>query len=243
MRTTRLAGLVLAAVAMILWLATPASAGKKKPSVPVIRWAEQSPGCTFTSSDDGRYHWGLWTNDLGITVAVDSQELEKARKRIGDVFGVLVTLKYRGTASLDVSSNNMSLEFVRHSNVIQGSIDPDGFATHLQADEDELEHQTERDLKKHPEKKDEKEARVQAYLKDSTEFQEFLSKNSLPDVKLDSGNPTTQGWVFFSLRNKWIGDWKKQEDFILRMPFEDRVFEFPFSLPPAQGDLILRKRP
>jgi hypothetical protein len=185
----------------------------------------------------------LWTNDLGITVAVDSQELEKARKRIGDVFGVLVTLKYRGTASLDISSNNMSLEFVRHSNVIQGSIDPDGFATHLQADEDELEHQTERDLKKHPEKKDEKEARVQAYLKDSTEFQEFLSKNSLPEVKLDSGNPTTQGWVFFSLRNKWIGDWKKQEDFILRMPFEDRVFEFPFSLPPAQGDLILRKRP
>jgi hypothetical protein len=243
MRTTRLAAFVLMAAAAIFFIATPATAGKKKSSVPVIRWAEETPGCTFARGDDGRYRWGLWTGDLGITVAVDSQELEKARKRIGDVFGVLVTVKYRGTATVDVTMNNMSLEFVRHSNVTQTSVDPDDFSTHMQADVDELEHETERKLKKHPEKKDEEEARVQAYLKDSTEFQEFLNKNALREVKLDSGNPTTTGWVFFRTRNKWIGDWKKQEDFILRMPFEDRVFEFPFSLPPTQGDLILRKRP
>jgi hypothetical protein len=51
------------------------------------------------------------------------------------------------------------------------------------------------------------------------------------------------GWVFFSAQDKWIGDWKNPEEFVLRIPLEDRVLEFPFKLPPNQGDLILRKRP
>jgi len=241
MRKTDLRALVMATA--VLWIAMPALAGKPKSSVPAVRWAEETPGCTFARGDDGMYRWGLWTTELGITIAVDSQELEKARKRIGGVFGVLVTVKYRGSGSVVADMNNMGLEFVEHSHVTQTSIDPDGFAKRMQADADELEHQTGRTLKKHPEKKQEQEAAVQAYLKDSTEFQEFLSKNAFRETKLDSGNPTVAGWVFFSTRNKWIGDWKKREDFIFRMPLEKQVFEFPFSLPPTQGDLILRKRP
>jgi len=232
----------LAAAAWLVLVFVPSAAGGKKPSLPTVRWAETTPGCTFTRGDDGMYRWGLWTNDLGITLAVDSQELEKSRKRIQQPMLVLLTFKYRGAKSVDVSSSNMSLEFVRHSRVIQTSIDPDGFAAHMQANTDELEHETERQLKKHPEKKDEKETQVQGYLQAATEFQEFLNKNALRDVKLDSGNTQTTGWVGFSTRNKWIADWKKQEEFVLRIPFEDRIVEFPFKLPPEEGDLILRER-
>jgi hypothetical protein len=104
---------------------------------------------------------------------------------------------------------------------------------------DEMEHE----IRKHPEKKEAQEALLQSHEKDVTELQEFLSAHSLRPAKLDPGNPEVGGWVFFSTRSKWIGDWKKREDFVLRIPFEDRVFEFPFSLPPSQGDLILRRRP
>jgi hypothetical protein len=217
-------------------------ASKKKSNIPTVRWSESTPGCTFTRGDDGAYRWGLWTSDLGITLTVDSQELEKAKKRIQQPLLLKLTFKYRGTKSIDISSRDMSLEFVRHSKVVQTSIDPDGFSAHIQANTDELEHQTERELKKHPEKKDQQEALVQNYLKDATEFQDFLTKNALRDVKLDSGNTETAGWVGFSTRNKWIGDWKKQEEFVLRIPFEDRIVEFPFKLPPEEGDLILRER-
>src|SRR5437879_12054257 len=57
--------------------------GKRKTPPPVVRWAEGQPGCTLARGDDGKYRWGLWNNDLGVTLAVDSQELQAARHRIG----------------------------------------------------------------------------------------------------------------------------------------------------------------
>jgi hypothetical protein len=237
----RKTSIILVAV-ILAWLAS-ATASKKKDSRPTVRWSEDTPGCTFSTGDDGVYHWGLWTSDLGVTLSVDSQELVKSEKRIGKPLLLKLTVKYRGPTSIDVSTNNMSLEFVRHSHVVQTSIDPDGFTAQLQANVDALEDETQHQIKKHPDKKDDKEPAVQDYLRISTEFQDFLTKNALRDVKLDSGNTETTGWVGFSTRNKWIGAWKKQEQFILRMPFEDRIVEFPFSLPPTEGDLILRKRP
>lgn len=227
---------------LLALLALSASAGKKK-VLPTVRWAEQTPGCTFDAGDDGFYRWGLWTSDLGVTLAVDSQELVKARKRVGQPLLLKLSFKYRGTGSIDVTTNQMGLEFARHSHVILIAFDPDDFSARLQANADALENETQHELKKHPEKESAKEPAIQAYLKDSTEFQDFFNKNALRDTRLDPGNPETVGWIAFSTRNKWIGDWKKQEEFILRIPFEDRVFEFPFSLPPSEGDLILRKRP
>src|SRR5438477_9037720 len=38
--------------------------GKTKTQPPVVRWAEGQPGCTFARGDDGKYRWGLWSNDL-----------------------------------------------------------------------------------------------------------------------------------------------------------------------------------
>ena len=72
---------------------------------------------------------------------------------------------------------------------------------------------------------------------------EFLKTRSLRATKLESGHPEASGWVFFSTKSKWIDGLHKQEEFVLRVPLGDRVVEFPFSLPPSEGDLILRSRP
>ncbi len=145
-------------------------------------------------------------------------------------------------ASLDFATDNISLEFVKHFQVVQTSLDPDSFSEKVQNDADELDHQTEREVAKHPEKKEEKEAFVRAFLKDSAELQEFVGKNSLRATRLGPGNPEISGWVLFSTQNKWIGGWKKQEEFILRVPFDGKMFEFPFKLPPKPGEVMLRKR-
>jgi hypothetical protein len=62
-------------------------------------------------------------------------------------------------------------------------------------------------------------------------------------MTLRSGHPDASGWMLFSTKSKWIEDLQKQEEFVLRVPVGDRVVEFPFSLPPSEGDLILRRRP
>jgi len=213
-----------------------------KTKIPAVRWNEENPGCTFSRSDDGRYRYGLWSGDVGVTLAVDSQELEKVHRRHDPFFSVLLNVRYRGPGALDFSTENISLEFVKHFRVIQTALDPDNFTQKVQNDADELDHQTAREVQKHPEKKEEKEAYVRAFQKDSAELQEFLGKNSLRPARLDAGNPETSGWVLFSTSSKWISGWKKQEEFILRVPLDGKIFEFPFKLPPKPGEVMLRKR-
>jgi hypothetical protein len=83
---------------------------------------------------------------------------------------------------------------------------------------------------------------VRAFLKDSAELQEFVGKNSLRPTRLGPGNSEASGWVLFSTNSKWIGGWKKQEEMILRVPIDEKIFEFPFKLPPKPGEELLRKR-
>ena len=218
----------------------PAAGGKT--TAVAVRWAEGQPGCTFDRGDDGKYRYGLWKDDVGMTLAIDSQELQKVHRRIEKMVSVLLTVRYRGKGSLDFKTDHISLEFVSHYHVIHETLDPDELATALQSKADFLSDETEREISKHPEKKDEKEAALQAYEKDLTEMLEFLSTRSLRSVRMDQGTPEASGWLFFSSRSKWIGDWKKQEDLLLRIPLGNQVFEFPFTLPPTEGDLILRKR-
>jgi hypothetical protein len=215
---------------------------KDKGKIAAVRWDEQRPGCTFSRGDDGKFRYGMWYEDVGITLAVDSQELEKVHRRHEPFFGVLLDVRYRGPGQLDLATDNISLEFVKHFQVVLTSLDPDSFSEKVQNDADELDHQTAREVEKHPEKKEEKDAYVRAFLKDSAELQEFVGKNSLRPTRLDSGNPEASGWVLFSTNSKWIGGWKKQEELILRVPIDEQVFEFPFKLPPKPGEELLRKR-
>ena len=215
---------------------------KEKSQSPVVRWDEQQPGCTFLRSQDGKYNYGLWSGGVGVTLAVDSQELEKVHRRHEPFFGVLLTIRYRGQGSLEVASENISLEFVKHFKFVQTSVDPDNFSAKIQNDDDELDHQTAREIAKHPEQRDAKQAYMRAFQKDTAELIEFVSKNSLRPAQLDAANPEVSGWVLFNTSSKWIGGWKKQEEFVLRIPLDGKIFEFPFKLPPKEGEHLLRRR-
>jgi len=228
---------------LFLSLGTPALAsGKAKNTPPTVRWSESTPGCTFSRSEDGKYRYGLWSGNAGVTVTVDSQELAKVRRRHEPFLGVLVDIRYRGPQEFDVSRENVSLEFVKHFKLVQFSLDPDKFSEIIQSHADELDHETAREVEKHPEQKEAKETFARAFQKDTAELIEFVSKDSLHSAHLDPGNPDAAGWLLFSTGSKWISNWKKQEEFILRIPLDGKVFEFPFKLPPKEGELILRHR-
>jgi hypothetical protein len=214
----------------------------KDKTVPTLRWAESHPGCTFSLDPDGKYRYALWSDDYGVILAVDAQELEKVHRRVEPFFSVEVTVRYRGKSTLDLNPGAATLQFVRHSKIVQSSLDPEGFATTTQNDADELEHQTQREIEKHPERKEEREKYVQAYQKDVVEFLEFLAKRTLPPAQLNQEFSEVNGWILFSTKSKWIGDWKKPEQFLLRLPVGKEIVEFPFALPAEKGDLVLRRR-
>lgn len=231
----------IASLIVALPLRLPAFSNKDNP-LPTLRWAEGQPGCTFSRDKDGKYRYALWTDDYGVVLAVDSQELQLLHKRVERFFAVQLTVRYRGKDKLAVDPRKATLEFVKHFKLVQPALDPGAFAKQTQDDADEVEHQTEREIKKHPERKEDREKYVEAYQKEALEFLDFLSQRTLPAVQLDSSRPEASGWILFSAKSKWIGPWKKPEEFLLRLPLAGRVVEFPFALPPQQGDLILRQR-
>jgi hypothetical protein len=234
----------VAAVCLLSFcLATsPAALGKQKPKYPTVRWDEQHPGCTFTRGEDGKYRYGLWSGDLGLTLTLDSQELEKVRRRHEPFFGVLLNIRYRGPSSVDVETENISLQFLKHFKVTQTSLDPDDFGEKIETDAETQDHATAHEIEKHPEQKEAKEDYTRAFQKDAAQLLEFVSKNSLRPAHLDPGKPEVTGWVLFNTNTRWISKWKKREYFVLRIPLEGTIFEFPFQLPPEKGDLILRHR-
>ncbi len=215
----------------------------KAPAIFTSRWEEGQPGCTFSRDDDGKYRYGLWTSDFGVVLAVDSQELEKVRRRAQPMFALLLTVHYRGKDSLDLVPGKIALEFVKHYHDVQSALNADSLVIQQQKDADALTEETEREIRTHPEKKEEKDATLATRQKDIAEMIEFLKTRSLRATTLDSGHPEASGWVLFSTKSKWINGLQKQEQFVLRVPIGGRVVEFPFSLPPSEGDLILRTRP
>jgi hypothetical protein len=223
------------------WTSLAASADKQPQ--PTVRWSEEQPGCTFSRGDDGKYRYGLWSGDVGIVVAVDAREVQIIRHRIEPILGVLLEIHYRGAGSLDESADAITLQFMKHFKVVQTSLDPDDYTQKVQADADALDDETRREIAKHPEKQQVLETRLQDYQKSVSELIDFLGRNSLHPARLDTANPQAVGWVFFNTKSKWLGGWKAQEEFILRVPLAGKIFEFPFKLPPEKGELLLQKRP
>ena len=228
--------------AILVGVLASGSAPAKRKGPPAIRWAEDQPGCTFSRDTDGKYRYALWTPDYGVILAVDSQELTLVHKRPDRFFGVQLTVHYRGKASLLVLPNKATLEFVKHGGVVQSSLEPGGFVKRIQDNLEQLQYNTAREVKKHPERKEEREQYVRAYEIDALQLTDFVRQRSLSPVTLDSTNTDTTGWILFSTQNKWIGDWKRPEEFVLRIFFGEQLLEFPFLLPPKEGDLILRQR-
>jgi hypothetical protein len=214
----------------------------KHKQLPAVRWTENAPGCTFERGDDGRYRWTILGKDLTITLLVDSQELTKTRRRFYHLLGMYVSVKYTGTEKFEFPAD-VRIDFVRHHEVTEGYEDPSELSNRLQNAVDTMIFETERQIKKDPKGADEKTATLREYQKGAAEFIEFLSTQTLPPTAttLTPGNPEGKGWVFFSTSNKWIGPLKEHEDFIVSFWMKDKIWQFPVSLPPTPGDLILRK--
>jgi hypothetical protein len=238
---TAMCALFLAMLLASAWGVVPGPV--KDPDSYTSRWEEGRPGCTFSRDVDGKYRYGFWTDDFGIVLAVDSQELEKVRRRAQPLFAVQLTVHYRGTGFLDVAPGKITLEFVKHYQDVHSALDPDDLSRKQRNDADSLAGETKWEIRKHPEKRDEKEAALAARQKDVAEMIEFLRTRSLRAARLNPGHPEVSGWVLFGAKSKWIDGLQKQEEFVLRVPMQGRVVEFPFSLPTSEGDLILRQRP
>jgi len=229
---------------LLALLLSSASFAGDKSSVPTLRWTTYMANCTFREGDDGRSYYGVASGDFEVMLAVDRQELEKIPHRAKPMLGVFLTFQYKASQQFEVQQNRFSLEFTKHFQVVQTSLDPDDMLKHLQENVDDLTDEVERhQVKKHPEQKAQKETELQARLKDYTEMMDFISTRALRPMTLDGSNSSASGWVFFSIKNKWIGPWRRPEQFVLRLPVENLIVEFPFSLPPETGKVIFRRRP
>src|SRR5579864_1035638 len=100
-------------------------ASAKALAISTVRWEEGRPGCTFSRDDDGKYRYGFWTADYGVVLAVDSQELEKVRRRAQPILALFLSVRYRGKDSLEVAPSRMTLEFVKHFHDEQRALDSD----------------------------------------------------------------------------------------------------------------------
>jgi hypothetical protein len=219
-----------------------ANAGKKH--LPSVRWTAGTPGCTCERRDDGKYSWTMTGKDLTVTLMMDSQELTKSRHRYFHPVSAFVSVTYIGQDKFEFPAD-VRIDFVRHHDVVEAYMDPTEFSTKLQNDIDSEVFKSEREIKKDPKLANEKTARLRIHEKEASEFIEFLSTQTLEPntVMLGPGNPEAHGWVFFATTNKWIGPLKSHEDFVISLWMKDKIWQFPVSLPPAGGDLILRKPP
>ncbi len=216
----------------------------KKKQLPIVRWTAGEPGCTFERRDDGKYGWTMTGYDLTIKLLVDSQELAQSRHRFYRLFGAFISVTYTGQGKFEFPAD-VRIDFVRHHDVLEGYEDPSELSNKLQNDVDTQIFETERQIKRNPNIAEEKTARLRVYQKEAAEFIEFVTTQTLDPagVTLTPGNPEAHGWVLYSTSNKWIGPWKEREDFIISVWMKDRIWQFPFSLPPSEGNLILRKPP
>ena len=238
---------ILAAVQLLrvlfLGLLFTASALADKKPVATLRWTEGAANCTVRAADDGHVYYGISAPDFDVTLGVDRQELEKIPFRVVPMLGVQLTFQVKGTKDLEIIQNNITLEFLKHFHLVENARDPDDLQHSIQSTMDDLTDEVEHhEVRKHPEQKEQKEAELQARLKEYKEMSAFVSTHTFRSVNL-SPNRTVSGWVFFDLKNRWIGPWRKPEQFILRLSIENMNVEFPFQLPPKQGKVTLRHRP
>ena len=218
-------------------------ASARKTAFPVLRWVEGAACCSLRQGEDGRTYYRVATSEFEVTLGVDSRELEKLSRRATPMLAVLLDFRLLGNAQLRIQRDHFALEFVKHSQVIKTSLEPNDLLREIQENAEDLTHQVERhEIPKHPKLKDQKEAELQERLKDYTEMTDFISTRALHSTTLSPAKSSISGWVFFSVKDRWIGPWRKPEQFVLSLPLGGLSVEFPFSLPPQSEKLELRRR-
>ena len=232
------------AVGLFAGLLPSAGLAKKKVEVPTLRWGQGSPGCSLDKAGkDKFYTYTISNNTVQISIAVDPQELTQSQRRAGRVMGVLLTVHNNNPgAPLTIKPSDATLEFVQHYHWQFPAWLPGELAYRIQNTTDDLMHQTDKDLDKRPEKVESNEERLREHQRLVSEMEEFLSTQSIRETTLDATTPEASGWIFFPSRGKWVGGWKKREEFVFRIPVGSWVVEFPFILPPSDRP-SLKTRP
>lgn len=213
--------------------------GKQKPEGG--RWAEGTAGCTFSADPDGKFRWGIWSDNAGVVLAIDSQELQFSRRRLQHTVAVLVTIRDRGAGKFDLDPHDMTLEFVDHHHTVARAMDPDDYVASLQLGAVALQDETARQASKHPDKQKEREAALQQYQREVAELQDFVQSRSLRSTTLYGNGQQVTGWVYFPTRAKWVGQLKNTEQFVFRVPVGGRVMEFPITMPPNDQPTLRRR--
>lgn len=229
-------------VACILFHGT--AFAKKKVEIPTLRWAADSPGCSLDAGGTDRfYRYSLASEGMQISLAVDPQELTQSQRRADHVMGVLLTVHNNTNAvPLVVKSGDATLEFVQHYHWQFPAWKPEDLAYQIQNKTDDLMHQTDKDIEKRPEKVESNEERLREHQKLISQMVEFLSTQGLRETTLDTNTSEVAGWIFFPSRGKWVGGWKKHEEFVFRIQVGAWTVEFPFVLPPKERP-VLKARP
>ncbi len=237
---------------LVVWMAVGLAAAmlpteglaRNKVEIPTLRWVPDSLGCMVDKAGTDRfYRYTIASDDVKISLAVDPQELTQSQRRAGHVVGLLLTIHNNNTKTpLAVKPNDATLEFIDHFHWRFPAWEPGDLAYRVQNSTDNLMHQTDKDLEKRPEKVKGSEVRLREHQRLVSEMVEFLSTQGLHETALDAVNPDVSGWIFFPSRGKWVGSWKKREEFVFRIPVGSWMVEFPFVLPPNDRP-ILKARP
>jgi hypothetical protein len=151
-----------------------------------LRWGKGKPGCGFSANRDGTYRYGLTAEDVSVTLAIDSQELDKARRRIEPAVTVFLSFRYSGHEAVELDPAKISLEFVGHFHDRQRSLDPDDLASRLQADATLLSEKTAHEVARHPEKKQALETSSNDQIEAVRTMVEFLGTRALRFATLNA---------------------------------------------------------
>ena len=224
----------------VLGLAVSVIASATPQPTLVVRWSADQPRCAFQAADDGSYRYAMATDDFVVTLAMDAQELDKARRRVEPILGLFLSVRFLKENPPALDPGKISLEFVRHFHATEAPLDRLVLAARLQADDKKTAQSAAREVRKHPEKKDEIEAALKVQQENTSQTIGWARAQSLQSASPQSREAS--GWLLFAAKTRWIGDLARQEEFLLRIPLGQVVVEFPFTLPPSQDDIRLRTR-
>jgi len=228
------------AIPRVLCLAVSLVASATPQPTQVVRWSAGQPGCAFEAADDGSYRYALATDEFSVVLAMDAQELDKARRRAEPILGLFLNVRFLKQNPPALDPGKISLEFIRHFHTKEAPLDRVVLAAGLEADDKKTAQMAARQVSRHPEKKEEIEAALKAQQENTSQMIAWARAKGLQPASLQSGE--SSGWLLFAVRTRWIGELNRQEEFMLRIPLGRIVVEFPFTLPPSQDDLRLRTR-
>jgi hypothetical protein len=231
-----LATLALVCLAMISRAVAVDASGR------TVRWTPGQADSEFAQLADGTYRYGLANGNVVVTLAVDSQELQKSQARVEPFISLFLSVHSSGKETIEFAPRRATLEFKKHYGERHEALDPQGLSQRLQKQLDALRKENARENRKHP-KKDETIGALSNQETAISAMIDFLQTRALKPTALSPDLPQISGWLFFDTRSRWIHSLNSQEEFVLRVPLGATTFEFPFLLPPSSADINLRSRP